>query len=130
MRGLRHVPYEERFRQLNLFTLERRRPRAELILAFKHFQGEVDLSPSAFSIRPSRFRRKTGAFSVHVVKYWNRFPTPLVLSPSVSVFKKQLNRQWPKVVPEAPIKFLFPFTTFVLHHFCNPRLFASHTPKF
>ncbi len=45
VRGLRHVPYEERLRQLNLFSLERRRLRADFILAFKIFRGEVDLNP-------------------------------------------------------------------------------------
>ncbi len=53
VRGLRQVPYEERFRHLNLFSLERRRLRADLILAFKIFKGEVDLNPPT----PSRSTR-------------------------------------------------------------------------
>ncbi len=54
VRGLRHVPYEERIRQLNLFSLERRRHRTDLILAFKTFKGEVDLNPSEFFLHPPR----------------------------------------------------------------------------
>ncbi len=85
VRGLRHVPYEERLRQLNIFSLERRRLRADLILSFKIFKGEVDLNPSEFFLHPpqaglrghayrllqgpSRLRRRSGAFSVRVVKY-------------------------------------------------------------
>ncbi len=121
MRGLRHVPYEERLRQLNLFSLERRRLRADLILAFKSFKGEVDLNPAEFFLRlpraglrghayrllqgPSRLRRRSRVFSVRVVKYWNRLPAHLVLAPSVSIFKKQLDRHWFEIFPAAPVYF-------------------------
>ncbi len=100
VRGLRQAPYEERLLQLNPLSLEPRRLRADLIKGFKIFKGEIDLKPSNFFLRPpraglrghtcrllqgpSRLRRRSGAFSVRVVKYWNRLPTPLVLSLSVS----------------------------------------------
>ncbi len=93
-RGLRHVPYEERLHHLNLFSLESRRLRADLILAFKIFKGEVDLSPSDFFLRPprarlrgntyrllhgpNRLRHRSGPFSVRAVKYWNKLQAPLV----------------------------------------------------
>ncbi len=44
MRGLRPVPYEERLRQRNLFSLERRRFRADLIVAFNIFKGKLTLT--------------------------------------------------------------------------------------
>ncbi len=93
VRGPRHGPHEERLHQLNLFSLERRRLRADVILAFKIFKGEVNLNPSEVFLRPSRaglrghtyrllqgpshLRRRSGAFSVRIVKFWNRLPAHL-----------------------------------------------------
>ncbi len=95
VRCLRHVSYEERLHQFNSFSLERRRLRADLILAVKIFK-EVDINPSYFFLHPllaglrgytrrllqvpSRPRRKSGAFSVRAVKSCNRLPVPLALS--------------------------------------------------
>ncbi len=61
VRGLRHVPYEERLRQFNLFSMEGRRLPADLSLAFKMFKGKVDLNPFEFFLRPPRagLRRHT-----------------------------------------------------------------------
>ncbi len=58
---------------------------------------------------PSHLRRRSGAFSVRVVKFWNRIPVHLVLSPSVSIFKKQLDSQWSEIFPAAPVSLLSPF---------------------
>ncbi len=52
--------------------------------------------------RPSRLRRRSGAFSARIVKFWNRLPTHLVLAPSVSMVKKQLDSHWFEIFP-APV---------------------------
>ncbi len=104
VRGPRHVPYEERLRQFNLCSLERRRLRAKLILTSNIFKGKVILNPPDYFLRPPRagllghtyrllqgpslLRRRSGAFPDRAVKCWNRLPAHLVLSPSVSIFKK------------------------------------------
>ncbi len=52
VKGMRELPYEDRHRRLDIFSLERRRLRGGLILAYNIFHGRIDLPQAEFFEMP------------------------------------------------------------------------------
>jgi len=108
IRGLELVSYEERLRELGLFSLEKRRLQGDLTAAFQYVKGAYSkdgenifsraccdrTKSNGFKPREGRFRldRRKKFFTMRVVKHWNRFPRELVEAPSLETFKARLDR--------------------------------------
>ncbi len=102
---MRHLTYEERLQRLGLHSLKRRWLRDDLITAFKIFKSLLDIDLNLVFLPPARRghrRRRWSAFSVRVVKYWNKLPASVVTAPSVNVFKKRLEEVWTEAFPHLP----------------------------
>jgi len=107
IRGLEDLSYEERLRELGLFSLKKRRLRRDLTTAFQCLKGAYrkdgdnvcskaccDRSRSnGFKLREGRCRLDTRKkfFTMTVVKHWNGFPRKVVEAPSLDTFKARLD---------------------------------------
>ena len=107
MRGQEHLSYEERLRQLGLFSLEKRRLRGDLRNASKYLQGGCQEDGARlFSVVPSNRTRGNGHklkqrkfhlhtrknfFPLRVTEPWSRLPTEAVESPSLEMFQTRLD---------------------------------------
>ena len=107
IRGLEHLSYEERLRELGLFSLQRRTLRGDLTVAFQYLRGEykqkgewlftrVDSDRTrgnGLKLRGRRFRLdiRKKLFTQRVVMHWNRLPKEAVDAPSLEAFKARLD---------------------------------------
>lgn len=108
---LKEMTYEQRLDKLNLYSLEDRRVRGDLIHTFKLFQEESAIQPEKFFVRAESHTRghsyklykpmlqkslmlRKNFYSIRTINKWNELPESVVTAKSVDSFKARLDRHW------------------------------------
>ena len=111
--SLRSLSYDERLKQLDMFSLEKRRTRGDLIEVFKILNQFDKINPEAlFEINSTTITRSNGMklrgqrcntvarkayFNVRVVDLWNSLPSTVVSSVTIDSFKARLDRYFKEI---------------------------------
>ena len=109
--GLRGIPYSDRLQQLHLDTLELRRRRFDLLIAFKALRGMLDIDSRLIGIElnstAAMHTRGSGvdmtvhrassshtgsAFCFRIASLWNALPPNAKSAPTLSVFRRALQK--------------------------------------
>ena len=105
--NIRHISYERRLTQLNLYSLEKRRIRGQLIETFKMLKGIENIDHRNLFTLSSNQTRSNGwkldlkrfnttqcgtFFTYKVPTYWNKLPAEVVNSTTINQFKNKLDR--------------------------------------
>ena len=107
IRGLETKPYEERLKELDMFSLDKRRLRGDMIALFKYLKCcHTEEGQDLFSIIPDCRTRNNGLkfqearfrldirknfLTVRAVRQWNQLPREVMSSPALETFKRQLD---------------------------------------
>ncbi|KFP10422.1 hypothetical protein Z169_00919, partial [Egretta garzetta] len=107
IQGLEHLSYEDRLKELGLFSLEKRRLQGDLVMAFQYLKGAYRkdgenlfsrascdrTTGNGFKLKQGRFRLdiRKKFFTMSVIKDWNRLPREVAEAPSLETFKVRLD---------------------------------------
>ena len=111
--GLRNMDYEKRLKKLNLYSLEERRLRGDLIETFEILSGKTKVYYRKFftlsrdgirrghkyklEMKRCRTLRRMEFFSQRVIYVWNSLPGEVVNVQSVESFKRRLDKNWARI---------------------------------
>ena len=114
MKDLGGGSYEDKLKELDLFSLEKRRIRGDMITVFRIVKGFDKVDSSKFfrfrnltwpnrchsmQIVKQQFRTdvRKHFFSQRIINFWNRLPASVVDSKSITSFKSNLDRYFEEV---------------------------------
>ena len=105
--SIRHISYDRRLARLNLFSLEKRRLRGQLIETFKILKGIENIDYRRLFTLSSNQTRSNGwkldlkrfntsqcgdFFTYKIASHWNKLPADVVNSVNVNQFKNKLDK--------------------------------------